>query len=135
MDKMDIAALATTLAHYVKGEALATIPVWRMIAMPLSTIERRARRWAKALGPSAQVSDGRSMIGGGSLPQESLPTKLLALGADAPMDVVAVGRRLRRGDPPVVARIEHDLLLLDPRTVDPRQDRILIAALRAALSS
>jgi L-seryl-tRNA(Ser) seleniumtransferase len=135
MDKTYIAALAATLAHYVKGEALAKIPVWRMIAMPLATVERRAKRWAKALGPSARVVDGRSMIGGGSLPEESLPTRLLALGGDIPVDVETLARRLRRGDPPVIARIERDLLLLDPRTVDPRQDRVLIAALRAALSS
>jgi L-seryl-tRNA(Ser) seleniumtransferase len=74
------------------------------------------------------------MIGGGSLPEESLPTRLLALGADIPTDVETLARRLRLGDPPVIARIERDLLLLDPRTVDPRQDRMLIAALRAALS-
>ena len=135
MDKTYIAALAATLAHYVKGEALAKIPVWRMIALPLAAVERRAARWAKALGPPARVVDGRSMIGGGSLPEESLPTKLLALGGDIPTDVETLARRLRLGDPPVIARIERDLLLLDPRTVDPRQDRVLIAALRAALSS
>ncbi len=49
--------------------------------------------------------------------------------------MVAVARRLRLSDPPVIARIERDLLLLDPRTVDPRQDRLLIAALQAALSA
>jgi L-seryl-tRNA(Ser) seleniumtransferase len=133
LDKMTIAALTATLTHYVKDEALQKIPVWRMISLPVAAIERRATRWAKALGPTAHVIDGRSMIGGGSLPEESLPTKLLALGA--PVDVVAVARRLRLSDPPVIARIERDLLLLDPRTVDPRQDRLLIAALQAALSA
>jgi len=134
MDKTYIAALAATLSHYVKDEALTKIPVWRMIAMPLAAVERRARRWAKALGPPTRVVDGRSMIGGGSLPEESLPTRLLALGGDVPAGVETLARRLRRGDPPVIARIERDLLLLDPRTVDPRQDRVLVAALRAALS-
>jgi len=133
LDKMTIAALTATLTHYVKDEALQKIPVWRMISLPIAAIERRAARWAKALGPTASIVDGRSMIGGGSLPEESLPTKLLALGA--PVDVVAVARRLRLSDPPVIARIERDLLLLDPRTVDPRQDRLLIAALQAALSA
>ena len=135
LDKMTIAALTATLTHYVKDEALQKIPVWRMISLPVAAIERRAARWAKALGPTARIVDGRSMIGGGSLPEESLPTKLLALGADAPVDVVAVARRLRLSDPPVIARIERDLLLLDPRTADPRQDRLLIAALQAALSA
>ncbi len=133
LDKGTIAALTATLTHYVKDETLQKIPVWRMIALPVAAIEHRAARWAKALGEPASIVDGRSMIGGGSLPEESLPTKLLALGA--PVDVVAVARRLRLSDPPVIARIERDLLLLDPRTVDPRQDRLLIAALQAALSA
>jgi L-seryl-tRNA(Ser) seleniumtransferase len=133
LDKMTIAALTATLAHYVKDEALQKIPVWRMISLPVAAIERRAARWSKALEEPARIVDGRSMIGGGSLPEESLPTKLLALGADAHIDVVAVARRLRLSDPPVIARIERDLLLLDPRTVDPRQDRLLIATLQAAL--
>jgi len=135
LDKMTIAALTATLTHYVKDEALQKIPVWRMISLPVAAIERRAARWAKALGPTARIVDGRSMIGGGSLPEESLPTKLLALGADTPLDVVAAAHRLRLSDPPVIARIERDLLLLDPRTADPRQDRLLIAALQAALSA
>jgi L-seryl-tRNA(Ser) seleniumtransferase len=135
LDKMTIAALTATLTHYVKNEALEKVPVWRMISLPVAAIERRAARWSKALGEPARIVDGRSMIGGGSLPEESLPTKLLALGADAPIDVVAVARRLRLSSPPVIARIERDLLLLDPRTVDPRQDRLLIAALQAALST
>ncbi len=135
LDKMTIAALTATLTHYVKDEALQKIPVWRMISLPVAAIERRAARWSKALEEPARIVDGRSMIGGGSLPEESLPTKLLALGADAPVDVVAVARHLRLSDPPVIARIERDLLLLDPRTVDPRQDRLLIAALQAALSA
>ena len=123
-----------TLTHYVRDEALEKIPVWRMIAMPLATIERRARRWARALGEGARVVDGRSMIGGGSLPEESLPTRLLALGGDG-LDVEALAHRLRTGDPPVVGRIEHDRLLLDPRTVLPRQDTALLAALGSALAA
>ncbi len=74
------------------------------------------------------------MIGGGSLPEESLPTKLLALGGEGGY-VAALARRLRTGDPPVVARIEHDSLLLDPRTVRPVEDRSLIAAVKEALSA
>ena len=73
------------------------------------------------------------MVGGGSLPEESLPTRLLALGGDGSLDVEGLARRLREGEPPVVTRIERGALLLDPRTVDPRQDRPLLQALKAAL--
>jgi L-seryl-tRNA(Ser) seleniumtransferase len=133
MDKASIAGLAATLTHYVRDEALAKVPVWRMIATSPAAIERRARRWARALGKGARVIEGRSMIGGGSLPEESLPTSLVALG-DGGLDVEALARRLRTGDPAVLGRIERDRLLLDPRTVLPREDASLLAAVRSALA-
>ncbi|TMG08372.1 MAG: L-seryl-tRNA(Sec) selenium transferase, partial [Chloroflexi bacterium] len=134
MDKASIAGLTATLHHYLRGEALNKVPVWRMIATPRAEIERRARRWARAIGRGARIVDGRSMIGGGSLPEESLPTKLLALDGEGGY-VAEIARRLRTGDPPVVARIERDVLLLDPRTVRPDEDRALIAAVKEALSA
>ena len=138
LDKTSIAGLAATLLHYLRGEATTKVPVWRMIAAPLADLERRAQRWARACrqaGLPARVVEGRSMVGGGSLPEESLPTRLLALGSDGSLDVQALARRLRTGDPPLVGRIERDTLLLDPRTVDPRQDRILLKALHTAFAA
>jgi L-seryl-tRNA(Ser) seleniumtransferase len=134
MDKASIAGLTATLHHYLRGEALNKVPVWRMIAKPLAEIEKRARRWARAIGRGARIVDGRSMIGGGSLPEESLPTKLVALDGEGGY-VAEIARRLRTGDPTVVARIERDVLLLDPRTVRPDEDRALIAAVKEALSA
>ena len=133
MDKASIAGLAATLNHYLKDEALEKLPVWRMIAMPVDAITRRARRWARAAGHGATVIDGRSMIGGGSLPEEGLPTKVLALGQAGGRSAEALAKRLRENDPPVIARIEHDALLLDPRTVQPREDKTVVQALQAAL--
>jgi L-seryl-tRNA(Ser) seleniumtransferase len=72
------------------------------------------------------------MIGGGSLPEESLATRLLAIEH---ADVDALARRLRLSGPAVVARVEHGRLLLDPRTVHPRDDASLLRALREALAS
>jgi L-seryl-tRNA(Ser) seleniumtransferase len=132
MDKSSIAGLAATLTHYLKDEALEKVPVWRMISLPVDEIAKRARRWARAVGQGATVVDGRSMVGGGSLPEESLPTKLLALASTPDRSAEALARRLRESDPPVVARIERDTVLLDPRTVHPREDRALIEAVRAA---
>jgi L-seryl-tRNA(Ser) seleniumtransferase len=130
MDKASIAGLNATLLHYLKGEAEREVPVWRMITMTASQTERRARRWSQALGERASVVSGRSMVGGGSLPGESLPTRLLALQH---ANVDSLARRLRLGDPAVVGRVEHDRLLLDPRTVDPRDDSALLTALLTAL--
>ena len=133
LDKTSIAGLNATLLHYVKGEATREVPVWRMIASPLAELDERAAHWAREIGSGSHVVDGESMVGGGSLPGESLPTRLLSipvLGRSA--DDLA--RALRAGTTPVVGRIDHDELRFDPRTVDPRQDDALIEALRAITS-
>ena len=72
------------------------------------------------------------MIGGGSLPEESLPTKLVGLPAASGSALEALALRLRQGETPVVGRIEDGLLLLDPRTVQPGEDAPLVAAVKAA---
>ena len=135
MDKASIAGLTATLLHYLRGEAFEKVPVWRMIATPLEAVQRRARRWARAIGEPARVVEGRSMIGGGSLPEESLPTRLVAVPSAEGGYVSDLARRLRLGDPPVVARIERDTLLLDPRTVAPGEDGALVVAVKAALAA
>jgi L-seryl-tRNA(Ser) seleniumtransferase len=132
-DKATIAALAATLLHYVRGEAMSAIPVWRMISMPLADLEKRAASWALALGHLGGVMPGRSMIGGGSLPEEILPTALLAIGGDGGW-LDRASRDLRIGSPAIVARIEDGKLLLDPRTVDPRDDPALIERLREVIA-
>jgi L-seryl-tRNA(Ser) seleniumtransferase len=117
MDKLDLAALSATLVHYLKGEATQRIPVWRMISLPMNEIEAQAIELAQqlsAIGFEASVIDGQSTVGGGSLPGETLLTKLVALSVATPDDFLA---RLRHGDPPVVARIENDRVVIDLRTV------------------
>jgi len=81
------------------------------------------------------VVEGRSTVGGGSLPGEELPTYLLAISMPGGREVMELARRLRRGSPPIVARIEDDTLLLDPRTVLPEEDSLVVAALQRALAS
>jgi L-seryl-tRNA(Ser) seleniumtransferase len=132
IDKTRLAGLSATLIHYLKGEALTAIPVWQMISMPLNEIHRRANLWAESV--SGRVVDGESLIGGGSLPGATLPTRLLALGdAKKPALAQKLAARLRRQDPPVVGRINEGLLLLDPRTVPPEQDQQVISSLKRIL--
>ena len=135
IDKMSLAALTATLAHYLRGEAELEIPVWRMIAATEGALKDRARRWQAELGRHTRVESSRSAIGGGSLPGETLPTWVLALATAGILGgTEGVMQRLRRGSPPVVGRIEEDRVLLDPRTVLPEEDESLMAALREALA-
>ncbi len=128
-DKLCLAALSATLTHFLKDEAVDEIPVWRMIAAQEASLQARAAGWAAALG-FGEVVAGQSTVGGGSLPGETLPTSLLALDVRSPTRTLA---GLRKGHPPVIARVEGERILLDPRTVLPEQDEILLARLQAAL--
>jgi L-seryl-tRNA(Ser) seleniumtransferase len=131
IDKIRLAGLIATLLHYLKHEATTKIPVWRMISAPLAEIEQRAERWAQALGDLAQVIDGETMIGGGSLPGGTLPTKLVALGDKKNRSLAQrLGRQLRSQEIPIIGRVGEDMLLLDPRSVLPEEDEILLWALR-----
>ncbi len=132
VDKLTLAGLQATLLHYLRGEAEREIPVWRMIATPLDELTARARQWAAQLsemGIMASVAPAESAVGGGSLPGETLPTTAVVL---SPRSAEALGRALREGDPPVVARIAEGKVWLDPRTVFPEEEAELLAAVRGA---
>jgi L-seryl-tRNA(Ser) seleniumtransferase len=122
VDKTTLAGLQATLRHYLLGEAAEKVPVWRMVSQTEAMLEERAAAWVrelKRLGRRAEMIPGRSTVGGGSLPGETLPTRLVALAVESP-DALAV--HLRAGDPPVITRIEDGRLVLDPRTVLPEQE-------------
>ncbi len=134
LDKTRLAALEATLIHYLKGEALAKIPVWQMISMPITEIEHRAQSWAGCLDKNVQVISGESVIGGGSMPGAGLPTRLLAVNCARKSTLAQkLAGWLRAQDTPVVARISDNVLLLDPRTVSPVEDPIIIKTLQKAL--
>ncbi len=128
LDKLILQALETTLRR-VLFECWDQIPALRMIRTPADEIRMRAERLARDL-PGVSVERGESLIGGGSTPEPSLETWLIVIGST---DVVALDARLRRGQPPVIARIERDRLLLDLRSVFPEEEAELAAALRQAL--
>ncbi len=133
IDKGTMAALQVTLLHYIKGEATEKLPIWRMLSAPLHDLERRAKRWARAAGEVARVADAYSTIGGGSLPGEQIPSRVLGIRGTGAM-LEATARRLREGPTPVMTRIEKDMLVLDPRTVAPEEDGAVVEALRLALA-
>ncbi len=130
-DKLCLAALSATLLHYVRDEAEAHIPVWTMIAARPAELKRRAERWQARLG-RGELIEGRSTVGGGSLPEETLPTWLLSL--DVP-HASELARRLRELDRPIIGRIQDARLVLDPRTVLEAEEAALLEGLAAALQS
>jgi L-seryl-tRNA(Ser) seleniumtransferase len=130
-DKLCLAGLSATLSHYLKNEAVREIPVWQMISTPLEKLRERAQFWEQKIG-KGQVMEGKSTVGGGSLPGETLPTTLYALECDHPNRLL---ERLRDSTPPIIARISEDRVVLDPRTVLPEQDNGLLTGVKSALNT
>jgi L-seryl-tRNA(Ser) seleniumtransferase len=127
VDKMTYAALEATLQSYAAGRHHEEVPVARMLAATADEIGRRAETLAAGLSGTAltaSVIDGFSTIGGGSAPGATLPTRLLQLRHPA-LSAHALEQKLRTLDPPIVARIENDAVVLDLRTVLPAQDDTL----------
>lgn len=134
-DKLCLAALSATLTAYLTDRAARDIPVWRMISRPLAALAAQVEAWITALADvdaRVESAPGFSTVGGGSLPGAQLPTQLLSIGDLSPH---CLSMRLRRHDPPVIARIAEDRLLLDPRTLLPGQEALLPAALRSCIAA
>ena len=129
-DKLCLAALTATLLHYLKDEATREIPVWQMISMTARAAKVRAEAWREKLG-QGEVVASESAVGGGSLPDESMPTFVLSLSVKHPEKFL---KALRTQNPPIIARTENDKILFDPRTVLPEQDNSLLPVLYSLLS-
>lgn len=138
VDKMTLAALAATLDLYRAGRARQAVPVLRMLDRPADELARAAGRLARNVRRqvgamcSVAVEQGESLAGGGSLPEVPLPTSVVALRPEG-FGAQVLAAALRRGDPPVVARLRADAVLLDPRTLSGADARSLPGAVAAAL--
>ena len=135
VDKVTFAGLQATLLHYLKNEAPKKIPIWMMISAKPDDLDTRAKKWTERLRASnldVSVIDAESTVGGGSLPGETLPTRAVAIAVSAPDDFAA---RLRYNTPPIVARIEENRVIFDPRTVSAAEEELLLAGIERVAKS
>ncbi len=133
VDKMVYAGLEATLRAYVEGRAEEEIPALRMLTAPVEAIRDRAIAFAAHLRGAApefgaEVLAGRSVPGAGSAPGIDLPTALVVLHHPI-LSATELDSRLRASDPPVVARIENESVVLDLRTVRPDEEHELLDCL------
>ena len=127
-DKGTIAGLIETLKHYEREEATTSIPIWQMISADTESLSARASEYVNAWKGNATVIPHKSTIGGGSLPGQTLPT--ICCGLQLPQNQLdETVRTLRNLDTPIISVINDGRLLLDPRTVLPSQDHIVISGL------
>jgi len=127
-DKTCLAGITATLTHYLKDEAEREIPILKMMSLTVEQVKNRAESWRDSLG-QGDVIESESTVGGGSLPEESMPTYVLALNVKSPDKFL---KRLREENPPIISRTENDKVLLDPRTV--LNDVLLLQVLKMVLN-
>ena len=133
-DKISLAALLATLELYRDGRAEAELPVWRMISAPATDLLRRAKRIVERLasaGVDAEVVSTESTVGGGSLPEETQPSRAVALAGRAS----SIVGRLRAARPAVISRIIDGRVALDLRSILPEDDERLASTVIASLSN
>jgi len=135
VDKLTIAALAATLDLYLT-QSFGDVPIWTMLSTSLDSVRSRAQAWQSRLaelGVAVELAAAESTVGGGSLPGERLPTTVVVI---TPRQGGATDllRRLREHEPPVIGRIVEERVLLDPRTVLPDEDDVVVDAVAGALS-
>ena len=136
VDKMIYAALAATLESFARDTARQEIPVLEMLSQPLAEIEKRARNFAGKLrgrigvdsSLQFEIIKGNSVIGGGSAPTVEPPTKLFSLKHEN-FSANKLEEILRSSDPPVIARIVEDKVLLDLRTVSKTDEAEILKVL------
>ena len=135
IDKLTLVALESTLRLYLDQETvIQKIPTLRMITLPLETIERRVFDFKRKLQENipdhikVQIIDDTSQVGGGALPSQELPTKVIAITSRA-ISVQNLEKRLRENKPPIIARINKDQLRIDLRTVDESEEEYMIASI------
>ena len=139
IDKLTLAGFEATLMEYIDEEkAIRSIPTLRMLVQQPHDLKKRAQRIAKKIKkhvPNArvQISADSSRAGGGALPEEDLPTYVIALHADN-ISAHELEERLRKGTPPVIARIKDDTLILDMRTIQDQDADELLEVIHHALS-
>src|SRR3990172_1035695 len=130
-DKFTLAALEATLALYRDPErARAEIPVLRMLTEDVAQIRQRGEALHRTVGSGAVLIEGESEVGGGSFPGVKLNTWLVELHPRRLKPDVLTGS-LRGADPPIIARIAGDRVVLDPRTIFPDQIETVARAVRA----
>ena len=137
VDKMTLAALEATLQLYLNPEkVLEEIPTLKMITISDENLMENAKKLAEMLNKLPEVKitieKGTSQVGGGSFPGYLLPTYLvkLCLRSDKRISVTKLEKCLRCGEQPIIARLEHDSILFDVRTLQDGEDELIYQQLK-----
>jgi L-seryl-tRNA(Ser) seleniumtransferase len=139
-DKLAYAGIEATLASFARGTAFDEIPTLRMLTMSFKEVDRRAKELAAKIdhlkidGVTMEIVRGDSAIGGGAGSGVKLETSLIAVRHSS-LSANEISAALRRSNPPVVTRINNDVVILDLRTVDEQDEEFVLAAVKTIVPS
>ncbi len=141
IDKLTLLALEETLKLYRdESTAVREIPTLRMITQPYEELRKKAGRLLRMIGGlkserfGLEIMDGRSKVGGGAMPLFLMPTRLLCIKPGG-VSANRIEESLRGYDPPIIARVEKDQVLLDLRTIQEGELKVVAAAVRSIAES
>ncbi len=121
-----ISQLTATFEAYASG-SVRSLPFWRMATTPTDVLRERCEGLARASGLPAEIVEGASLPGAGSVPGLTIPTPVLRFGGSAER----TWRRLADHSPPVIAARRDGATVVNLRSVEPDEDAIIAAALAA----
>ena len=134
--KLTLGVLEATLRLFLDPEGLAQQHrLMSLLTYPLADIRARAQALARSAAEAcgawlvAETGEGESEVGGGSLAGHSLPTVVVRLRSER-LAAAELAQRLRLAEPPIVARVHDDSVLLDPRTILDDEDDLILSALK-----
>jgi L-seryl-tRNA(Ser) seleniumtransferase len=127
VDKLTISVLESVLLAHLEGRD--ELPVWRMLHASEGALQARVDAFVRKAGPAVTPLRLPSLAGAGSAPQTSYPSWGVAIVPDG-ISEAELERRLRNATPPVIARIEDSRVLLDFRTIMPKEEDELLEILK-----
>ena len=136
VDKLTILALQETLNLYRnEKKAIRQIPTLRMICQSYQSVVRKARKLFEMIGPidnsafSVSLCDGFSRVGGGAMPLEEIRSRLLCI-SPRKLSATYIANALSSHNPPIIARVEKDQVLLDARTIQEKEITIVAETIK-----
>jgi L-seryl-tRNA(Ser) seleniumtransferase len=141
IDKLTLAGLEATLKVYLDPtQVMKALPALGMLTWPAEEVKKRAGRFRRKITRElpaeykVTLREDSSQVGGGALPLQALPTWVVAI-RPLTLSAASLEERLRKSDPPVIARVKEEEVLLDLRTVAEEEEAVLLEAVKKALGN
>lgn len=141
IDKTTLAALESTLRHYLDEDTIREIPTMNLLMMNILEIETRAKLLLESIDKKVskgsklnfEIRDDYSKVGGGSMPLEQIPTKCIVISSKD-VSITKLEENLRKYETPIITRLYKDQIFIDLRTIRDREVEEVVNGLVFAIN-